>query len=200
MPWFHERSSNKFSYLTWWWEVTDASELSQPFTKISLLHFTRSKGSGNETLRELWQKERWMTRKWKGLVACSSSLCTDSGGAVWEGTLIVLASSLPGRGMNSPMQHLTQETARARGTGCQTGAEYVTLPFQHIPTAPPPCCPGNSFLPSSAFVLTRKFCGLHVLSIWWSSCKLYHHHTYFTGNINDTLFSCVLSQDNNCSV
>lgn len=110
MPWFHERSSNKFSYLTWWWEVTDASELSQPFTKISLLHFTRSKGSGNETLRELWQKERWMTRKWKGLVACSSSLCTDSGGAVWEGTLIVLASSLPGRGMNSPMQHLTQET------------------------------------------------------------------------------------------
>lgn len=107
MPWFHERSSNKFFYLTWWWTVTDVWELSRPFTKISLLCFTRSKGLGNETLKELWQRERWMSRKWKGLVACSS---TDSGGAVWEGALIVLASPLPGRGMNSSLQHLTQET------------------------------------------------------------------------------------------
>lgn len=107
MPWFHERSSNKFFYLTRWWTVTDVWELSQPFTKISLLCFTTSKGLGNEMLKELWQRELWMSRKWKGLVACSS---TDSGGAAWEGTLIVLASPLPERGMNSLLQHLTQET------------------------------------------------------------------------------------------
>lgn len=53
MPWFQERSSSKFFCLTQWWIVTDVWELSQPFTKISLLCFTRSKGLGNRTLKEL---------------------------------------------------------------------------------------------------------------------------------------------------
>lgn len=42
------------------------SELSQPFTKISLLWFTRSKHLGNEALRELWQKKRWIGGNEKG--------------------------------------------------------------------------------------------------------------------------------------
>ena len=39
------------------------TELNQPFTKISYLWFTRSKDSGNEMLRALWEKKQWMGRK-----------------------------------------------------------------------------------------------------------------------------------------
>lgn len=191
MPWFPERSSSKFFCLTQWWIVTDVWELSQPFTKISLLCFTRSKGLGNKTLKELWQRERWMSRKWKGLVACSSSHCTDSGGAVWEGTLIVLASPLPGTGMNSLLQHLTQETQPVPMGWVVNGSRVSHCCFSMYPLLLLPAVLGiHSFSP-----LRRKYCDLHVLSIWLSICKLYHHCAYFTRNINYALFSCVLLKD-----
>lgn len=134
-----------FFYLTWRWPVTDVWELSQPFTKISLLCFTRSKGLGNETLKELWQREQWMSRKWKGLVACSSSHCTDSGELSEKGLSLFWCFHYQGEEWilhccTSPRKH-----SQSPWLGLSMGAEYVTLLFQHVPTAPP-CCPGNSFL------------------------------------------------------
>lgn len=172
------------------------SELSQPFTKISLRWFTRSKDSGNETLRELWQKEKWMGRKWKGFLPCSGSRCTDSGGASWEGTQIVLTSPLAGRGTNSPRQRLTQEIwPEPAGSGGQREQSTSDCHGQRVPAAPPHC-PGNLFLlSSSAGAVTRKYYVLHVLSIWWSICKLYHSCMYFTVNINDAQLSCVHLKD-----
>ena len=147
-------------------------------------------------LRELWQKEWWMVRKWKGLLPCSTSRCTDSGGAGWEGTWIALTSPLPGRGTDSPLQHLTWETRpEPAGSGGQREQSMSDCHGQHVPAAPP-CCAGNLFLSSSAVVVTRKYYyGLHVLSMWWFICKLYHSCTYFIVNINDSWLSCVHLKD-----
>lgn len=162
MPWFHERPSNKFFYLTRWWTVTDVWELSQPFTKISLLCFTRSKGLGNGTLKELWQREQWMSRKWKGLVACSS---TDSVGAVWGGTLIVLASPLPGEEWIPHCSTSPRKHSQSPPVGLSMGAEYVTLLFSA-------CTHCSSTLMSWEFI-SSLICIFTYKKILWSSCIKY---------------------------
>lgn len=156
----------------------------------------RSKGLGNKTLKELWQREQWMSRKRKGLVACSSSHCTDSVADVWEWILIVLASPLPGRGMNSLLQHLTQET-QPEPMGWAVNGSRVW----HTAVSACTHCSSSllswEFIPSLLCIFTYK-------KILWSACIKYlmiHiqvvplSYVFYCNNKLYSVLSCVILKD-----
>lgn len=101
------------------------SELSEPFMKIPLLWFTRSKDLGNEILRELWQKEGWLGSKWKGLLPCNSSCCTGSEELAKKGLELFWHLHYQG---GAWMLH-QGNTARAPRVESSNRAECVRLPW-----------------------------------------------------------------------
>lgn len=139
---------------------------------------TEGGGNGQERKRASslqWFPLCWLRRSWPR----RDSICSDV--------------STARERLNSPPQRLAQETRpepaalgarRERSiSGCH---EHFCWHGRHV-SAAPPCCPGKLFLlSSSAVVVTRKYYSLHVLSIWWSVCNLYHSCTYFSVNINDS--------------
>lgn len=139
-------------------------------------------------LRELWQKEGWMGRKWKGLLPCSSSCCTDWGGASREGTWIVLLAPSPLilHCSTSPRKHnQSPEGQVVKGSRlCQTAvvSMYLLLLLAALGICSFSCSRGyKEILPSA-------------VSIWRFVCKLYHSHAYLTVNLKDNQFFVYIQQ------
>lgn len=145
MPWLFE--SLVINFVTSHSDVQQAvfSELSEPFTKIPLLWFTRSNDLGNEMLKELLQKEGWMGSKWKGLLPCISH-CTELAEKGLE-----LFWHLHYQG-GAWMLHLGN-MGRAPRVESSNGAECVRLPWPQALSA----CTCSSFLLPWEFVLFLFF-------------------------------------------